>query len=147
MIQNLNVHCTLVDDRSSVDILYLEAFKKMGLDNRVLKPSTSPLFGFMNNYITPVGTITLPITLGDYPRQATCMANFVVVDCQSAFNVVIGRPHTEKFKSHLLYLSHASEVPNSRGDWAGERNLKRSKKMLPLIGKKGFTRKKSSSRP
>ena len=86
MIGNLNVHRTLVDDGSSVDILYLEAFKKMGHDQRDLKPSTSPLFGFTNDYITPVGTIALPITLGDYPRLATCMANFVVVDCQSALH-------------------------------------------------------------
>ena len=68
IIENLNVHRTLVDDGSLVDILYLEAFKKIGLDQRDLKPSTSPLFGFTNDYITPVGTIALPITLGDYPR-------------------------------------------------------------------------------
>ena len=68
MIGNLNMHRTLVDDGSSVDILYLEAFKKLGLDQRDLKPSTSPLFGFTNDYITPIGIIVLPITLGDYPQ-------------------------------------------------------------------------------
>ena len=68
MIGNLNVHRMLVDDKSSVYILYLEAFKKIGLDQRDLKPSTSPLFGFMNDYTTPIGTNALPITLSDYPR-------------------------------------------------------------------------------
>ena len=67
MIGNLNMHRTLVDDRNSVDILYLEAFKKMGLGQHDLKLPTSPLFGFTNDYITPIGIIALPITLGDYP--------------------------------------------------------------------------------
>ena len=68
MIRNLNVHRMLVDHETLVDILYLEAFKKMCLDQYDLKLSTSPLFGFTNDYITLIGIITLPITLGDYPR-------------------------------------------------------------------------------
>ena len=52
-------------------------------------------------------------------------------------------PHTEEFKSHMLYLSHAYEVPNSSWDWAGEIKSKRGDRIWSLIGKEDFTRKKA----
>ena len=46
MIANNNVHRILVDNRSSVDILYFQAFKRMGLKVSDLKPSPNPNYGF-----------------------------------------------------------------------------------------------------
>ena len=39
-----------------------------------------------------MGSIKLPVTLGDYPVSATKMMEFVVVDLPSAYNVLLGRP-------------------------------------------------------
>ena len=40
----------------------------------------------------PVGTITLLVVVGAYPQQITKDVNFLVVDCSSSYNAIIGRP-------------------------------------------------------
>ena len=91
-IANNNVHRILVDNGSSVDILYFQAFERMGLKVSGLKPSPNPVYGFTGDSIVPLGVILFPMTLGEYPRQFCVMANFLVIDQPSAFNAVLGRP-------------------------------------------------------
>ena len=68
MIANNNVHRMLVDNESSVDILYYQAFERMGLKVNDLKPSPNPIYGFMGDSVISLGIISLPMTLGEYPR-------------------------------------------------------------------------------
>ncbi|VFQ82001.1 unnamed protein product [Cuscuta campestris] len=57
--------CTvLVDTGSSVNVLYLDAFKKLKLDKSMLRPLQTPLSGFTGASIEAEGQITLPVTLG-----------------------------------------------------------------------------------
>ena len=39
-----------------------------------------------------MGSIELPVTLGDYPISTTKMMEFVVVDLPSAYHALLGRP-------------------------------------------------------
>ena len=34
----------------------------------------------------------LPVVVGSYPQQITKEVNFLVVDCSSSYNAIIGRP-------------------------------------------------------
>ena len=43
----------MVDDGSTMDILYLNAYKKMGLTEDDLDPNSSPLYGFTVDHIIP----------------------------------------------------------------------------------------------
>ena len=79
MMANNNVHRILVDNGSSVGILYYQAFQKMGLKNSDLRPSPNPIYGFTGDSVTPIGVITLPMTMGEYPRESFVMANFLVI--------------------------------------------------------------------
>ena len=45
-----------------------------------------------------VGTITLPMVVGSYPQQITTEENFLVVDCSSSYNAIIGRPTLNNWK-------------------------------------------------
>ena len=89
MIANNNVHMMLVDIGSSVDILYFQAFKRMGLEVSNLKPTPNPVYDFTGDSVIPLGVISLPMTLGEYPRQSCVMADFLVIDQPSAFNVIL----------------------------------------------------------
>ena len=53
MIANNNLHRILVDNGSSVDIFYFQAFKMMGLKVSNLKPSPNPVYGFMGVLVVP----------------------------------------------------------------------------------------------
>ena len=68
MIANNNVHRLLVDNGSSIDILYYQAFERMGLKVSDLKPSPNPIYGFIRDSVIPLRVISLPMTLGEYPR-------------------------------------------------------------------------------
>ena len=68
MIANNNVHRILVDNKSSVDILYFQAFERMGLKVSDLKPSPNPVYSFTGDLVVPLGVISLTMTLGEYPR-------------------------------------------------------------------------------
>ncbi|RWW37364.1 hypothetical protein BHE74_00057542 [Ensete ventricosum] len=71
-IANACIRCIMIDTGSSTDILYLDAFHKLGMTNRDLAPMTSTLTGFTGDAITPVGVATL-VTFGDEPRTKTLM--------------------------------------------------------------------------
>ena len=59
MLANNYVHRILVNNGSLVDILYYQAFQKMGLMNSDLRPSPNPIYGFIEDSVTPIGVITL----------------------------------------------------------------------------------------
>ncbi|VFQ59409.1 unnamed protein product [Cuscuta campestris] len=77
---------------SSVNVLYLDAFKKLKLDRSMLRPLQTPLSGFTGASIEAEGQITLPVTLGTGNRTVTKQMRFVVVDIKCVHNVILGRP-------------------------------------------------------
>lgn len=77
----------LVDGGSSVDILFLSTFENMGLDRSVLRPTCQPLFAFDSTMVCPLGIVTPNVCTAE-----RCLdVDFVVIDCQSSFNVIMGR--------------------------------------------------------
>ena len=58
----------LVDNGSSVDILYYPAFQQMWIDREHLVLTNTPLVGFGGTKVYPLGAITLPVTIGNYPQ-------------------------------------------------------------------------------
>ena len=98
-VTNSNVHRMLVDNGSIVDIIYLDAYKKIGLTKSELSPTTSSLYGFTGDYVIPRGKIKLVVIVGEYLRISTMMTEFLVVDCPSTFNGVIGIPLLKALKA------------------------------------------------
>ncbi|XP_075665774.1 uncharacterized protein LOC142635517 [Castanea sativa] len=87
-----NIYRVLVDNGSSADILYYPAFQQMGIGRERLVPTNAPLVGFGGARVLPLGIITLAVTVGDYPQRITRNVTFLVVDCSSAYNAIIGCP-------------------------------------------------------
>ena len=49
--------------------------------------------------VHPLGAVTLPVTIGDYPQQITKDVTFLVVDCSSAYNAILGCPTLNSWKA------------------------------------------------
>ena len=98
-IGDYNMHRVLVDNGSSVDILYYPAFQQMRIDRERLTPTNAPLVGFGGSKVFPLGTITLAVTAGDYPQQITKEVTFLVVDCSFAYNAILRRPTLNSWKA------------------------------------------------
>lgn len=45
--------------------------------------TNAPLVGFGGTMVYPLGAVTLPVKVGDYPQQITKDVTFLVVDCSS----------------------------------------------------------------
>ena len=71
----------------------------MGIDRERLVPTNTPLVGFGEMRIFPLGVVTLAVTVGDYPQQITKNVTFLVVDCSFAYNAIIRRPTLNSWKA------------------------------------------------
>ncbi|XP_023873740.1 uncharacterized protein LOC111986342 [Quercus suber] len=80
----------LVDNGSLADIMYMTAYQKLKLDPKRLRSFNSPLVSFSGDKIYPRGIVTLSITAGTYPAQVIIQADFLVIDCPSSYNVILG---------------------------------------------------------
>ena len=70
VVANKTVHRFLVDNGSSIDIIFASAFDKMGIERDRLEPVSTHLRGFSGEKVLPFGLIQLVFTLGDpHARQ------------------------------------------------------------------------------
>ena len=104
-----------MDNGSSTDILYYPTFQQMRLGRDQLRPMNSPLVGFRGMKVQPVGTITLPVVVGAYPQQVTKNVNFLVVDCSSSYNAIIGRPTLNSWKAVISTYHLSVKFPTKYG--------------------------------
>ena len=113
-IEGFNTKRILVDNGSFADIIYLPAFKQLKLDQKRLRPFKSPLISFNGDRVYPKGIVTLTITVGTHPRQLTRQLDFLVVDCPSSYNVIIGRPTLNRWKvatsTYCLKVENATKT-------------------------------------
>ncbi|KAL0404551.1 UNVERIFIED_CONTAM: hypothetical protein Sradi_2095900 [Sesamum radiatum] len=93
IVSNTEVRRILINSGSSVDILFKETFRKMGMRREELMPRETILMGFEGSTIRALGEIILPVSLGEEPRIKTIMVRFLVVDTSyPSYNIILGRP-------------------------------------------------------
>ena len=114
----------MINNGSLADIIYLTAFQQKKIGKDQLRPIETPLVGFAGTSVYPLGVISLQITTGTYPRQATKKVEFLVVDCPSAYNVIIGHSTLNRLQAitstyHLLVrFPTENGVEEMKGDQA-----------------------------
>ena len=68
----------------------------MKLSKERLQPFTSSLVSFTGDRVIPKGVVKLTIITSTYPPQVSKEIDFLVVDCPSTYNVILGRPTLNK---------------------------------------------------
>ena len=68
MIANYKTKRMLVDNRSSINILYYLAFQQMRIDKDFLLLANVRLIRFGGKKVLPIGTISLSFMVGSYPQ-------------------------------------------------------------------------------
>ncbi|XP_024028774.1 uncharacterized protein LOC112093806 [Morus notabilis] len=115
MIGNHTVCRILVDNGSSVDILYVDCLDKMGILRSRLQNSAQPLYGLTGDSVIPEGAIKLPMTIGDRPHTSTVMSKFLVVKGGDQYNAVIGRPTLRALRAVTSIYHQAMKFPTPNG--------------------------------
>ncbi|XP_075665364.1 uncharacterized protein LOC142635029 [Castanea sativa] len=114
-IEGFNTKRILFDNGSSTDIMYLSAFQQLKLGPGRLRPFESPLVSFSGDRVYPKGIVTLKVTIGAYPKQQTRHLDFLVVDCPSSYNVIIGRPTLNRWKAATSTYCSKIKFPTEDG--------------------------------
>ena len=82
------------------------------------------------------GYYYMPVIMGAYPQQITNDVNFLVVDCSSSYNAIIGRPTLNSWKAvtSTYHLSVKFPTDNGVGQVQGDQLAARecSLAMLPI---------------
>ncbi|XP_065638182.1 uncharacterized protein LOC136071148 [Quercus suber] len=140
-IEGFDTKRILVDNGSSADIIYFFAFQQLKLDPRRLRPFDSPLVSFSGDRVYPRGIVTLTVTVGTYPKQLTRQIDFLVVDCPSSYNVIIGRPALNKWKASTSTYCLKVKFPTEDGvgEVKGDQVLARECYQAVLAAKENHT--------
>ncbi|XP_074375108.1 uncharacterized protein LOC141716827 [Apium graveolens] len=115
IIGNCHVVRVLVDNGASVDILFHDTFIRMGYNDSELTPYDAPIYGFNHVECKIEGAIQLPVTIGEEPREATQMLNFLVVKTASTYNAIMGRTGIHAFKVVLSTYHMVLKFPTKNG--------------------------------
>jgi hypothetical protein len=81
-----------VDQGSSADIMFWDLFQKLGLLEKDLIPHKGNLIGFTGDTISPKGYIKMKVIFSGWGGSRSVEVKFLVVDCPSAYNAILGRP-------------------------------------------------------
>ena len=87
----------------------------MRINKELLRPVNMPLIGFGEMKILPVGTISLPVVVGSYPRKINKEVNFFVIDCSSSYNAIIGRLTLNSWKAATSIYHLSVKFPTEYG--------------------------------
>nr|GEY75918.1 reverse transcriptase domain-containing protein [Tanacetum cinerariifolium] len=112
-------HCThhmYVDGRSASEILYEHCYNRLRSKiKRQLVPATTPLIGFSDEVIWPIGQIQLLVRIGDEEHSASAWMNFLVVRSSSPYNGIIRRPRVRKLQAVLSTAHRMLKLPVEGG--------------------------------
>jgi hypothetical protein len=105
----------LVENGSSTDIIFADAFDKMGLSKDLLQPPDTPLYGFGGRVIHAIGKVVLPMSFGTVQNARTKYLFFDVVEMYYSYNGILGRGFLNKFEAviHQAYL--CIKIPSTLG--------------------------------
>ncbi|CAA0812401.1 Unknown protein, partial [Striga hermonthica] len=92
------VQRVFVDTGSSVNVIFYNCLKRMELDLE-LAPLHTSLFGFNGSEVAPLEETTLAVVLGEGDLRNVRMVRFIVVDVDSAYNVILGRSALTAFQA------------------------------------------------
>ncbi|XP_019159667.1 PREDICTED: uncharacterized protein LOC109156267 [Ipomoea nil] len=91
-ILGVDVQRVMVDTGSSVNVLYMDVFNKLKLDQAKMTPVQTQLPGFTGDTAEQEGLIRLPVEVGTYLRVMKVDMEFIVVNLACVHNVILGRP-------------------------------------------------------
>ncbi|XP_035538468.1 uncharacterized protein LOC118343795 [Juglans regia] len=127
LIGNYTTRQVLVDNGSSINILFWDTFIRIGINPDRLCPSPSPLNGFSGKAFQPMGAIALPVVVVQGAHIVTTMTDFLVVKAPSSYNAILGRPTLNDLKivTPIYHLKMKFQTETGIDEVRGEQLLAR----------------------
>jgi len=109
---------TLVDQGSSVDILFWDTFKRLHLREEDIVPFREQIIGFSGERVSTKGYIDLMTTFGKSHKTKTIKIRYLVVDAPTSYNVLLGRSSLNKLGAIVSTPHLAMKFPTEKGEIA-----------------------------
>ena len=93
------VHRVLVNQGSSADVMFWSTYNKLQLSPDLLRPYTGCLYGFADNPVEVRGYLELRTTFTDEAASRTESIRYIVVNPNSAYNILLGRPALNRLRA------------------------------------------------
>ena len=113
-IEGFNTKRILIDNGSSVGIIYLLAFQQLKLDPRRLRPFNSPLVSFSGDRVYPKGIVTLTVTV---PEAVDLSVRLLGGKLPLILQCDYRKAHTQPMEGSHVHLLPKSKVPNKERGW------------------------------
>ena len=105
-----------MDGGSSINIMYYDTFKRLGLTDSSLQRTTTIFHGIVpGKSAQPVGKITLEVTFGTEENFRSEFICFEVVKFQSPYHALFGRTTFTKFMARPCYVYLQLKIPGPKG--------------------------------
>lgn len=105
-----------MDGGSSINILYYETFRRMGLTDKDLRTSNTVFHGVVpGKSAYPVGKIELEVAFGDEYDSRAEKLTFEVVKIRSPYHALFGQPAYAKFMARPCYIYLQLKMPSYKG--------------------------------
>lgn len=125
--KNVKFSRCLIDDGSSINIMYRDTMVKLGIAENMLESSRTTFHGIVPGVsCVPMGRVRVDVIFGTKENCRVENIEFEVVDLVSPYHILLGRPAMHKFMAtaHISYLKMKMPGPNGVITIAG--NYKRS---------------------
>jgi len=109
------VHRVLVDQGSSADVMFWSTFNKLRLSPYLLRPYTGCLYGFADNQVEVRGYLELRTTFTDGTASRTENIRYLVVNANSAYNILLGRPAVNRLNAVASTRHMKMKLPDLSG--------------------------------
>jgi len=109
------VHRVLVDQGSSVDVMFWSTFNKLQLSPNLLRPYTGCLYGFAGDQVEVRGYLELRTTFTDGTTSSTESIRYLVVNANSTYNILLGRPALNMLRAVASTRHMKMKLPDLTG--------------------------------
>ena len=120
---NVKFSRVLVDNGSAINIMYRDTMVKLGISPNQLQQSSCTFHGIVPGVsCSPMGKIWVDVLFGTRDNHRLESLEFEVVDLESPYHALLGRPALAKFmiSTHVAYLKMKMPGPNGVITVAGD---------------------------
>ena len=116
VVEGTRLTKVLMDGGSSLNILYAETLKGMGIPMSKVSESNMSFDGVIpGKKAKSLGQIALNVVFSDSKNYRKEKLTFEVVDFQSAYRAILGRPTYARFMAQPCYVYLKLKMPSPRG--------------------------------
>jgi len=107
---------TLMDQGSSVDILYWKIFKEMRKPEAKMVSYDVHVVSFAGERVSTKGYIELYTTFGEVKSRKTIKIWYLVIDGNTSYNILLGRPSINRLREIISTPHLEMKFPSPSGD-------------------------------